>query len=118
MCNATFDPVPIRITHHDLYVTITLMEEKWNSRKYQSAWKLTWLATGLLVLPWVANVIFGLTLVMLMDASILAMLIISIWGAYFASNVTEKHNAFLSNTIHTQKTTKSSTTTINPDEVG
>lgn len=69
--------------------------QKWNSRKYKSAWGLTWLVTGLLIAPWLAVGAPALAFTPLVTEGTWAMVIMAIWGAYFAANVTEKHNSFV-----------------------
>jgi len=57
------------------------MDEKpriWTSRKFASAWCLTWLATGLLVFKHIEGAIWSSTVSM-------------IWLGYMTSNVGEKY---------------------------
>jgi Flp pilus assembly protein TadB len=69
--------------------------DKWDSRKYRSAWGLTWLVTALLVVPWLVNAIFAMTLTALISANVWSMVVMAVWGTYFAANVAEKHSAFV-----------------------
>lgn len=68
---------------------------KWNSRKYKSAWGLTWLVTVLLVAPWLSVAIPALAFTPLVTESTWAMVVMAVWGAYFAANIAEKHNVFV-----------------------
>ena len=70
--------------------------DKWSSRKYRAAWGLTWIATAILVVPWAVGLIPVLAAGPLIEAGTWSMLLMGIWGAYFAANVTEKHNSFVS----------------------
>ncbi|MHA2063320.1 MAG: hypothetical protein ACXABY_02945, partial [Candidatus Thorarchaeota archaeon] len=76
---------------------------RWNSRKYRSAWGLTWLITAVLIVPWLTGLLPFLVAAPLMEANTWAMLIMGIWGAYFAANVTEKHNAFVPDEVRFQE---------------
>jgi hypothetical protein len=69
--------------------------DKWSSRKYKAAWGLTWITTAVLVVPWLVGLIPVLVVTPLVEAGTWSMLLMGIWGAYFAANVTEKHNSFV-----------------------
>lgn len=69
------------------------MSNKWDSRKYQSTWHLTWLTTGLLVVPWIVNALFSLALPTLISAEIWSAFVGGLWGVYSIANVAEKHSS-------------------------
>lgn len=95
------------------------MSDKWESRKYQSTWNMTWLVTALLVVPWIVNAIFGLALPILIPPEVWSMLIGGLWGVYSVANVAEKHNSMMTddvlypkeNSVTTATTSSVSTTT-------
>lgn len=66
------------------------MSSRWNSRKYKSAWGLTWLITALLVVPWLVDLCPLLVLTALVSEGTWTMVVMGVWGAYFASNVATK----------------------------
>jgi len=63
----------------------------WNSRKYRSAWLLTILVSGLLIVPPIFSVLLGLkeALILLGEGSYVTFLTI-IWSVYFSANVAQK----------------------------
>ena len=75
------------------------LKADWISRKYRTAWILTWLMLVLYAIPRVASFALGLhgeaAFIMLSEQGFLSFLLI-IWGAYFGANVTEQHKSFVS----------------------
>lgn len=74
------------------------LEYDWSSRKYRTAWYLTVLFSGLLVVPGLASLFITL-FVEQMEFTLLPVgyyvtLVAGIWGIYFGANLTEKLSAF------------------------
>jgi hypothetical protein len=70
--------------------------DKWQSRKYISAWRLTYIATALLACPAILGIkIPAIAAITLLTGDQWVMVVGFIWGGYFAANVTEKHKSFV-----------------------
>lgn len=65
-------------------------ESKWNSRKYKSAWRLTFMMVAMFVMPELVTFILGLCGVgvelHLLTVGYFVPCLTLIWGGYFASN--------------------------------
>jgi hypothetical protein len=62
--------------------------DKYSSRKYRSAWGLTWLTTTLLVASWLIPSFIPITTPFIPAEWIT--IIMFVWGSYFAANVASK----------------------------
>ena len=90
--------------------------DKWTSRKYKSVWYLTWLFTGLLVIPRLITLLDCLFKIPcsidIMPVDSYVTFMIAIWLGYSAANVTAKHKAFNEIPIGNTSSSSSTTTTI------
>jgi hypothetical protein len=71
----------------------------WQSKKYRASWFLTWLFTGLLVLPAIASIVFSLidgkvVSITVLPAELYVVLMSILWATYFGANVISKHSSF------------------------
>jgi len=67
----------------------------WTSRKYRTAWMLTWLMTGLFAIPGIISFVMAIFRMgfefTLLPASYYIPFVTGIWFAYFGANVVEKY---------------------------
>ena len=79
------------------------VQSDWVSRKYRSAWYLTFIFLALLVVPSVTSFLLTLlwkdTTFAILTVESFVTFISLIWAAYFGANVAQSHNSFVPKTL-------------------
>lgn len=80
-----------------------IIDQKWTSRKYRSAWSLTFMALGLFVIPALVAFIISLCYrpvnFMLITSTEFFTFLGTLWLGWFAANTVQKHKSFVQDPI-------------------